>query len=323
MNYINNKENSNNVVKKHNDIIKAKGALSSTAQKMLAMLIAMLRQDDTELQEYALNKQSYLEAIGSGSNNVDMLDKQALELMRNPFYILNENNERDYFNWCSKVSPDRIEGYIIFSIHQDLKPYLLELKENFTQYELVNIMNLKGNYSPRLYELFIAKWHEYINYKKNSKSYTFNIKIDELRELVGIPKSYLYGNIKQQILDKAKQDFKKYTDIKFDYKEQKIGRKVVSLDITITANDKGSNDKHRSLQSFVKYVRRSYAPDVEKSIYPLIVKINEKEALKVNLKGELYISNSNGTMPSIMNKEEAKTWWETLYNASKNGEIEI
>ena len=66
MNIINVEENKNNVIKKANELIKAKGELSGTAQKMLAMLISMIRADDTEFQIYALKIDDYKkEYIGS------------------------------------------------------------------------------------------------------------------------------------------------------------------------------------------------------------------------------------------------------------------
>jgi len=248
------KKNENNLVKKHNDLIRAKGSLSPTAQKMLSMVIAMIRVDDTEFQKYALKISHYKEEIESKTKKSKKdFTEQALELMRNPFYIL-EDNKRKFFNWCSKVEPDEMDGYIIFDIHQELKPFLLKLKKengNFTKYQLVNILHLKGIYSPRLYEYLLMR---YGLRKYGSNFYQFDIKIDDLRELLNISKGYLYGDIKRQILDKAKTDFKKYTDIQFEYKEQKIGRKVDRLIITIKPNKVDKNNSMTKDKEIVKEV---------------------------------------------------------------------
>jgi plasmid replication initiation protein len=217
MNEIQIEEHKNNIVAKSNELIQAKGSLSGTAQKMLASLISMLRIDDTEFQEYALRIDDYLKLIGSSSKNKKFLEEQAMELMRNPFRV-----DGKVFNWCSMVDLERINGYIIFDIHIKLKPYLLELKErgNFTQYKIVNILSLKGEYSPRLYEYFIMEFNQQIKYKKEC---VITLKIDNLRSFLQIPKSYRYNNIKIQIMEKAKRDFKDHTDIQFTYIEKKIG----------------------------------------------------------------------------------------------------
>ena len=226
----------NNIVKKHNELIKAKGALSQTAQKMLSMVIAMIRVDDTEFQSYALSISSYKKEIESKSkkSKKDFIEN-AYELMSNPFEI-----NKQLFNWCSKVDWGSLDGYIIFDIHKDLKPYLLELKEDFTEYSLINILHLKGIYSPRLYEYFLM---QYGQRKYGTSSYQFDLKIDDLRGLLKIKDSYKYDKIKLRILNKAKTDFKKYTDIQFEYKEQKIGRKVDRLIITIKPNAKKIDKK--------------------------------------------------------------------------------
>jgi len=233
-------KNKNNIVKKHNELIKAKGALSPTAQKMLSMVIAMIRVDDTEFQRYALSIASYKKEIESKSKKSkrDFIE-QAKELMSNPFELVNGN----IFNWCSKIATQEMDGYIIFDIHPELKPLLLELKKetgNFTKYQLVNVLHLGGIYSPRLYEYFLM---QYGQRKYGTSSYQFDLKIDDLKELLKIKKGYLYGDIKRQILNKAKTDFKKYTDIQFEYKEQKIGRKVDRLIITIKPNAKKIDKK--------------------------------------------------------------------------------
>jgi len=317
MNVIHIEQDKNNIVKKHNEIISAKGALSGTAQKMLAMVISMLRTDDTALQKYALHIQSYAKEIGSNNKDTEFYIKHAEELMKNPFRI-----DKQLFNWCSKVDWGSQEGYIIFDIHNDLKPYLLELKDNFTQYHLINILNLKGEYSPRLYEYLIREWKQHKHYNHNSTKYSFDIKIDVLKHFLTIPDSYKYNDIKRRIIEKAKKDFKLYTDIQFDYEEQKIGRKVDRLIITIKSNNKGSNDNLKSIQSFIIYIRNKYAPNTEKNIYPEILRVDGGESLKVDNRGFLYVTKS-GKTPDRMTKIDAQKWWEYLYGLATDGIFEF
>jgi len=253
MNVITIKDNKNNQIKKHNDIIQATGALSGTAFKMLSMLVSMVRTDDSDFQEYALRIEDYKKEIGVTNKEVSFYEKQALELMRNPFEV----KKGVWFNWCSKVDVASMNGYIIFKIDNDLKPYLLRLQKNFTTYNLTNIMKLRGDYTPRLYEYFIMKWNEYKAYNKDKKSYTFDLKIDWLREHFGIPNGYRYNNIKTQIIEVAKKQFKEKTDIQFKYTEQKIGRRVDRIIITIRDNDKGFNDYLKDLKAFISFYRKN------------------------------------------------------------------
>jgi plasmid replication initiation protein len=297
-----------NEVVKNNDLIKAKGELSSTAQKLLAMVISMINSTDSEFQEYALQIESYCDAVGTSSNNTEHIKKQAEELMSNPFVV-----DGMMFNWCSMVDLKRIEGYIIFDIHSKLKPYLLGLQGNFTKYQLTNVLKLKGTYSVSLYEYLVMRFRTYRNeyfkqHNKYPKSFTFDISIDWLRATYKVPDSYRYDNIKTQIINKAQADFKEHTDIRFTYQEQKIGRKVDRLVIKVKENTKGSNDYLYDIQSFTKYMRKHYinqdilqATDTKNNGKPML--------LSVSADGLMYDKYSSNNIEP----KRAKVLWEKLY----------
>jgi len=311
------KANKNNQVKKHNDIIKATGELSGTAFKMLSMLISMIRFDDSEFQEYALNINSYKKEIGATNKEVAFYEKQALELMRNPF----ELKKGIWYNWCSKVDITSVENYIVFSIHNDLKPYLLDLQKHFTTYNIINILSLRGDYSPRLYEYLKMEWSEFKrNYKKRHnktpKNYTIELEVDWIREHLSISKGYRYNDIKRQILEVAKKQFKEKTDIQFDYEEKKIGRKVDKIIFTIRDNNKGSNDYLATIQSFVKYIREKYKPDITNDTFPTILQVKEGN-IKIDAKGRLYLS-APGKIIDYDNKHSQKLW-DQLYQMAQDG----
>ena len=317
MNIISIEANKNNQVKKHNDIIKATGELSGTAFKMLSMLISMIRFDDSGFQEYALNINSYKKEIGATNKEVAFYEKQALELMRNPF----ELKKGVWYNWCSKVDITSVENYIVFSVHNDLKPYLLDLQKHFTTYNIVNVLSLRGDYSPRLYEYLKMEWSEFKrNYKKRynktPKNYTIEIEIDWMREHFSISDGYRYNNIKTQIIKVAKKQFKEKTDIQFDYEEQKIGRKVNSLKITIRDNNKGSNDYLATIQSFITYIRDKYKPDITNDTFPTVVETKNGN-IKIDAKGRLYLS-APGKVIDYDNKQSQKLW-EQLYQMAQDG----
>lgn len=302
-------EHKNHIVKKHNELIKAQGALSSTAYKMLCSVISMIKADDSEFQEYALKRDEYLKMIGSTSNNDKFIYEQAEQLMQNPFKV-----EGKLFNWCSMVDFERIPGYIIFDIHPKLKPYLLELRDrgNITQYKIINILSLKGDYTPRLYELIVSEWNTYGTYNKNSKSYTFELELDFLRDTLSVPKSYAYADIKRRIIEVAQKQFKERANIKFDYKEQKLGRKVVRLQITVKENLKGSNDPLATLKSFIKHLRDNYK---NKDLYH----VPNKQCLSISDKGLLYDKYQN---EKIDNKRSQELW-EKLYNLAKENKLPL
>ena len=157
---------------------------------------------------------------------------------------------------------------------------------------------LKSGYVIRLYELIIQQWREYKHYNKNSKSYTFDLDVEELKTLFEIPNSYLYKDIRVNVIDKAKQQFKEKTNITFDYEEYKIGRAVKRLKITVKENNKGSNDIFANKKSFINHIRKEYIPNPYIGQYQFFTQANI-QTTKENLNYEPKYSMEDGIIAYI------------------------
>lgn len=113
-----------------------------------------------------------------------------------------------------------------FEISGKLRAHLLNLRKNYTSYQLKNIPKLNSSYSIRMYELMYQ-------YKKIGKR---KIDVDDLKRKLGCNYD-LYGHLKAKAIKKAQGDLIKHTDIRFEFEEIKAGRKVVSLVFYIYPND--------------------------------------------------------------------------------------
>ena len=296
-------DNKNNIVNKHQELIhSARYSLGETAIKTLSMLISMIKVSDDEFQQYAIKLSEFKELTGASGNEVfKYVDRMTNDLMSNPFWVGDSK-----MNWVTIAKYRKDENIVVFEVHRELKPYLLGLKERFLTYNIVNILSLKSTYVIRLYELCADKLNEHLRYHPKSKNYEFEIKIDRLRELFQIPKSYLYADIKRAILEKAKKQFKEKTDIQITYKEIKLGRKVTTLQITVKSNDKGSNDYLDNIKAFISHMRINYVNmDI---LEGKDRKANKVYLLSVDPDGKIY--DKYGTS---FNKDRSKELWARLY----------
>jgi plasmid replication initiation protein len=308
MNFINIEKDKNNIVKKSNQLLKAKENLSTTSVKMLTMVISMIKKDDVDFQEYALNIANYKKKIDVTNKEKSFYIKQAEELMSNPFIL-----DGIMFNWCSSVDFQTLNSHIIFTIHPKLKKFLLNLKDNFLQYDIINILNLKSKYSIKLYEILLSEYNKN-NFYNNRKIINFEIELNKLIELLNIPQSYKFENIKQRILLKSQNDFEKNkVDIKFSFHQgKKIGKKIYSIIFEIENNNFKSKNKKlfNDLKSFIKYIRTNF---INVDILKFIDKYSKEEVLlSVDTKGRLY--NKLNTLS--IKKERSAELWNELYNLS-------
>lgn len=302
------KENKNNMVVKDQELVRnARYRLSELGIKVVSVLISMIKVSDDEFTQYNIKVSDFKELVGSNSKNTyDYVDAMTDELMKKPFKIGDEK-----FNWLSYAKYYKGEDYVTVEINKHLKPYLLGLKKNFLQYDIVNVLSLKSSYVIRLYELCKDHFEQEKRYNKKAKSVTFEFKISKIREQFEIPKSYLYKDIRVNIIDKGVKQFKEKTDIQIEYKEIKLGRRVDAIHITVKANAKGSSDYTRDLNAFKRYVRKNLV-NVD-----LLFLEKHKLTISVSAKGVLYFKETTIDVDAKL----AKDMWMMLFNRARKGNL--
>ena len=112
-----------------------------------------------------------------------------------------------------------------------LGPYLLQLKNNFTNYKLWNVLYLTSFYSSKLYKLL----KQYLPLGK--RKFT---TIKELKEKLEIEegKYEKYSHLKNRVLLAAQRELLEKTDIRFELEEIKNGNKIVGVVFHIYPNNK-------------------------------------------------------------------------------------
>ena len=228
--------NGNLEVKKADAIVRARYKLNPLSLKFITALIAGLKRSDDINEEYVFKVKDFKELTGLKRKDLYWAVKEVMkELLDKPLHIPTD----DGFIMCNWVSGGHyIEdaGEVRFMIYPKLRPYLLEAQKKFLKYRLENILSLRSGYSIRMYEILKDIYEEKKRYNRATEKI---FSLEDLRKMLEIPRSYNYGGkggIKDRILEKAKEELAKHTDIKFDYKEIKTGRKVTHLKFTIKSN---------------------------------------------------------------------------------------
>ncbi|WP_338117921.1 replication initiation protein [Parageobacillus thermoglucosidasius] len=174
-------QSNNNSVTKSNILIEASYKLTVTEQKIILYLVSQIHKDDDDFKMYSLPIQHFYELLGyRGSPKYSEMRDITRNLMRKILEI-KEGKKLKQMSWISYVEYDEHSGRVYLSFDPRLKPYLLQLKKEFTTYRLKNVMELKSGYSIRIYEI-LKRW-QFIN--------DVEIPLDELRKMVGATDKYL------------------------------------------------------------------------------------------------------------------------------------
>jgi hypothetical protein len=221
--------NPQNLVTKANMLIEANYKLGVVEQKIILCLASNINPSDSDFKTYTLAIQDFNKMLGlKGTPKYTELRQITKDLMQKVFE-LRLNNKVIQVAWLSYVAYNEMEGTIDIRFDPFLRPYLLQLKKEFTSYKLENVVKLKSSYAIRIYELL--KQYEKI------KERTF--LLENLRKLLGAEDVYpAYGNFKQRVLVPAQKELQKKTDISFSIEEVKVGRRVEKVKFVINAKKK-------------------------------------------------------------------------------------
>ncbi|GAA0748777.1 replication initiation protein [Clostridium oceanicum] len=203
--------------------------LSLEEQKIILTLASMVQPNDEEFKPYIFKIADFMKLLGiETKTKYTEIPKITKNLMKKVFEI-QEGNRIIQTAWVSGVIYEKGTGMVTLKFNPDLKPYMLQLKEKFTQYQLANILSMKSKYSPRIYEI--------LKCNKFKKQGYIEIEVEELRKLLKAEKIYtLYADFKRKVILQAQKELKQKTDISFEFEEIKTGRKVTSLKFLIKSN---------------------------------------------------------------------------------------
>lgn len=210
-------------VSKHNSLVNAKSKYQYSVNqlKLICHLIANIKpnEQDFETKQVSLKELGF---VDENNYNYTYFKDEFVRLLEMPFQI---PGTKGWTNWFSYLEYEN--GVIIYRFDPALKPFLLNLKGNFTEYYLSNIMNLKSNYAILTFELLA---------QARNQGYR-NITIKEYRELLKIPDSYLNADI-LRLIKKVQKEIRDRTNLQFDFAFKKMGKAFHSINFVVRNNKK-------------------------------------------------------------------------------------
>lgn len=226
-------------VVKHNDIIqKSKYKLSVTEQKTVAFMVSLIKPKEeypNQIQpiEYEFEIQDYCKVCDidydSGKNYKTVRD--TLKSLRDKSVNVTLPDGTDTcVSWINKYWSNKGTGKAKIRFDEDMAPYIFNVRESTTRYELLNILPMQSKYSIRLYEI-CRSW---------ASIYSKKYSLEELRSILGIADNELvrYPDFRRKVLEIAQREINEYTDLNVLFEPITKGRKTIAIYIHIKKKNK-------------------------------------------------------------------------------------
>ena len=215
------------LVVQSNKLVEAHYRLTLQEKRLVLWLISLIHKDDIDFKKYQLKIIDFSQMMGLNSKTqykemklvTKSLITRAIEIEDVAASSVKQMTWLGFAHWELK------KGICSVSFHPELKPYLLQLKEQFTQIGFADLLGLSSVYSVRIFELLAQ--YEAVGNRKTS--------IEEIRKWCGIGKDEYekYNDLKRKVINRAKTEINAKTSYEIDYKEIKESRKVVGIDWSI------------------------------------------------------------------------------------------
>lgn len=232
-----------NTVRKANALIqRSRFSLTVQQQKIVLYLISQITPYDEDFKLYEFSIVEFCKVAGidyrSGKNYANL--KQAIKEIRDKsIWIKLADGRETTVSWIEKPYVNERDGMIQIRLDKDMRPFLLQLKKNFTSYELIYTLRMRSKYSIRLYELIKSiHFHELEEY---TKRYT----VDELKTLLDATIYNNYRDFHHRALKPAVEEINLYTDKTLSYETVTRGKKVIAIEFTIGTKESTDRIKLR------------------------------------------------------------------------------
>ena len=222
---------------KSNDLIqKSRFNLSLQAQKILLYLISQITPYDEDFQLYEFSVSDFCRICGmspTAGGNYTELKSAIKSICDKSLWIQLAEGEETLLRWIEKPYINKRSGTIKIRLDKDMKPFLLQLKENFTSYELIFTLKFSSKYSIRLYELICSiHYHDLETYKRN-------YGLDELRQLLGAENYTTWQALKERVLVPAMNEINKFSDknLSINPIKKPHSRGIIGVELVVSSKD--------------------------------------------------------------------------------------
>ena len=239
-------------VVQHNDLISSVAKMDKIPLKIFELAVSCIDTDNPPKDNIIyLSKSELFTFFKVNDSNKHSRFKQAIEVMQKQAYFNIKANKELGIEYESIVPIPYIKwtdytDEVILQFQPQIMPYLIELKKNFTQYALSDVMELNSKYSIILYKWLSMNYNQYEHYsfkggRREEQLEVYqnpSISIKELRIMTDTINLYkTFKDFDSYVLKNSLKEINEHTHFNVSYEKLKVGRSIDRIQFHISKKE--------------------------------------------------------------------------------------
>lgn len=215
----------NFVVAKHNDLIQARMPnITLDQMRILNMILGCFNPLNPKM-HFDFTVKEFMEIFSLDEKSAYKQAENAVNSLRRQVFVLQDDERvRDEVTIVTRKTYFKKEGRFHVQLHEELRPYIAELKSNYTKYFLENVTAFKSLHTLRLYEVAML-----VSGKYNGD---FTYDLDKLKYALGVYNKYkIYADFTKRVLAPAIDEINGKSDLLVAFEPVRVGRSYKKIRI--------------------------------------------------------------------------------------------
>jgi plasmid replication initiation protein len=221
-------------LRQHNAITNARYEMSACEMDIVFALLSKLSSQDKPGTMYLVRVRDLELLTGRQWNYKQLLE--STEQLNSRIYHIEDMSKVLQVGLLASAEYLKGQGVIELEISEKMRPYLIDLKSNFTSYHLQAALSLTSKFAKRVYQL-VSQWKNVGHtktYTLDEFKYMLNLKDPKGKE----PEQYVsVADLRRSILDVAMNQINEHTDLRISYELLKSSRAYDRVKFYINAQE--------------------------------------------------------------------------------------
>jgi plasmid replication initiation protein len=214
-------------IRQHNALTNARYEYTELQLDLFFFIVSKLRKDEKDT-IYQLDVRELSRLTGKRYNGA-YLQKATADMGSRMLEVEDDKEYRQIWMF-QQIRYIKGEGIIEFDLTKYVLPYLFQLKNNFTSYELAAALRLTSKYAKRIYQL-CSQWKDVGETKRYD--------LDEFKKMLGLldekgnEKMERISQLREKVLDVSVKQINEHTELYIGYNLEKRGKTFRYISFTV------------------------------------------------------------------------------------------